>query len=368
VLSLRKDTAWIRDDASWKGPSIVPELQRRWVEITGPAGDAKMVINALNSGANCYMSDFEDSQSPTWSGIIQGQQNMYDWARNQLRVEAKGKTYEVKAGGPTPTLLVRARGLHMVEEHVIDGEGHVVPATLFDYAAYLFHNADALSAKGARPLLYQPKLESYEEAVFVHDMVHAMEKALGIPLGTCRITSLIETLPGILQAEEIGFGLGKYWAGLNCGRWDYIFSVLKTQGQNPKMVFPDRSSLTMDKPFLTQYMQRIVQVSHSRGVHAMGGMSAFLPVSTMTADESAKAMAKVRPQPISTRNPNHLPPSLSSLRAPGHVGQEVRAGQRVRRRLGGPPGHGQTHPRPLRQGLERRRQPDRLAGEHRRQA
>ena len=320
ALSLRKDTAWIRDDATWKGPPIVPELKRRWVEITGPAGDAKMVINALNSGANCYMSDFEDSQSPTWSGIVHGQQNMYDAARDQLRVEAKGKTYEVKAGGaPPPTLLVRARGLHMVEEHVMDGDGHVLPATLFDYGAYLFHNAGALAAKGARPLLYQPKLESYEEAVFVHDMVQAMEKAVGIPSGTCRITSLIETLPGILQAEEIGFGLGKYWAGLNCGRWDYIFSVLKAQGKNPAMVFPDRSSLTMDKPFLTQYMQRIVQVSHSRGVHAMGGMSAFLPVSTMTADESAKAMAKVRvsksPTPAHHLShnvpPPHTPPARS---------------------------------------------------------
>lgn len=251
-----------------------------------------MFINALNSDANCYMTDLEDSQAPSWSGIVQSHQNIFDATRGQLSVESKGKTYKV-AGPTTPSLLVRARGLHMVEEHVIDESGRAVPATLFDIASYLFHNSGEIIAKGKRPLLYQPKLESYEEAVLVHDMVQQMEKKLGIPYGTCRITALIETLPGIIQADEIIFGLGAYCAGLNCGRWDYIFSAMKLQQNNAQQVFPDRASLTMDKPFLTQYMQRVVQASHTRGVHALGGMSAFLPVSTMSPEESAKALQKV---------------------------------------------------------------------------
>ena len=153
-----------------------------------------MVINALNSGANCYMADLEDSQAPTWAGMVQGQQNLFDATRGQLTFETKDKSYKVT--GSTPSLLVRARGLHMVEQHVVDETGRALPAALFDIATYLFHNAATIIAKGSRPMLYQPKLESYEEAVLIHDMVQQMEKKLGIPYGTCRITALIETLPG----------------------------------------------------------------------------------------------------------------------------------------------------------------------------
>lgn len=235
-----------------------------------------MMINALNSEANCYMADLEDSQSPDWFGMTQAYQNLHDATRGSLLYQKpNGEKYSVLSGKysttPSPSLIVRARGVHMYEEHVIDESGRPIPAGLFDIAMYLFHNGKEIVANGKNPLLYVPKLESYEEAVLVHDVVQQVEARLGIPYGSTRITALIETLPGILQAEEIGFGLGGYWAGLNCGRWDYIFSVLKLQAQNSNMSFPDRSLLTMDTPFLTQYMQRIVQVCHSRGVHAMGG-------------------------------------------------------------------------------------------------
>lgn len=280
-IALREDTKWIRDDPSWKGPPIVPQLEKRWVEITGPASDRKMMINALNSGANCYMADLEDSQSPEWFGMVKAQQNLFDAARGTLThtykdsIRGPGVDYAVNADAAT--LLVRARGVHMLERHVVDEANRPMPAGLFDIAMYMFHNAQKIISKGGVPLLYVPKLESFEEAVLVHDVIEQIEAQLGITHGTTRVTALIETLPGILQAEEIGFALGPYWAGLNCGRWDHIFSILKNQATNPDSVFPDRSLLGMTTPFLTQYMQRIVQVCHSRGVHAMGGMSALIP-------------------------------------------------------------------------------------------
>lgn len=289
-LALRADTAWIRNDAEWKGPSVVPQLEKRWVEITGPAGDAKMMINALNSGANGYMADLEDSQSPDWHGIMQGHQNLYEAVRGTLTFKKPdGQQYTVNAN--PSALHVRVRGVHMYEKHIIDESGRPMPASLFDIATYLYHNAEALKSKGLSPLLYVPKLQSFEEATLIHDVIKQVEKKIGLPYGTVRVTALIETLPGILEAEEIGFALGPYWAGLNCGRWDYIFSVLKGQATNKTQIFPDRSLLTMDMPFLTNYMQRIVQVCHRRGVHAMGGMSAFIP--TKNPQENERIMKKV---------------------------------------------------------------------------
>lgn len=293
--TLREDTAWIRKDTSWKGPAIVPELEKRWVEITGPAGDRKMMINALNSGAQVYMADLEDSQSPEWFSMVQAYQNIYDACHGQLSFEKKGslndppKTYQVNVS--PAKMVVRVRGIHMVEEHVVDEGGRPIPAPLFDIAMYMFHNSAVLLRNRTRPLLYQPKMQSFEEAVLIHDIIQQVEAHLKVPYGTTRVTALIETLPGILQAEEIGFGLGKYWAGLNCGRWDYIFSVLKHKGNDPSSVFPDRGLLTMQTPFMTSYMQRIVQVCHQRGVHAMGGMSAFIP--TKDAERTAEVMKKV---------------------------------------------------------------------------
>lgn len=290
TLSLRSDTAWIRDDPNWKGPSPVAELQKRWVEITGPAGDAKMMINALNSGANGYMADLEDSQSPDWNGILQGHQNLYEAVRGTLSFQkADGQRYNVNSN---PSVMhVRVRGVHMYEQHVIDEAGRPIPGSLFDIATYLYHNAEVFKQKGTHPLLYVPKLQSFEEATLIHDVIKQVEKKVGLPYGTVRVTALIETLPGILEAEEIGFALGPYWAGLNCGRWDYIFSVLKSKAHNKNQIFPDRSLLTMEMPFLTAYMQRIVQVCHRRGVHAMGGMSAFIP--SKDAAENVKVMEKV---------------------------------------------------------------------------
>lgn len=289
-LALRADTAWIRNDAQWKGPSVVPQLEKRWVEITGPAGDAKMMINALNSGANGYMADLEDSQSPDWHGIMQGHQNLYEAVRGTLTFKKPdGQQYTINAD--PSALHVRVRGVHMYEKHIIDESGRPMPASLFDIATYLYHNAEVLKSKGLSPLLYVPKLQSFEEATLIHDVIKQVEKKIGLPYGTVRVTALIETLPGILEAEEIGFALGPYWAGLNCGRWDYIFSVLKGQATNKTQIFPDRSLLTMDMPFLTNYMQRIVQVCHRRGVHAMGGMSAFIP--TKNPQENERIMKKV---------------------------------------------------------------------------
>lgn len=289
-IALRADTAWIRNDASWKGPKLIPELEKRWVEITGPASDAKMMINALNSGANGYMADLEDSQSPDWHGIMQGHQNLFEAVRGTLKFQkADGKQYIVNP--EHSQLHVRVRGVHMYEHHVLDEAGRPMPASLFDICTYMYHNAEIFKNQGLRPLLYVPKLQSFEEATLVHDVIKQVEKKIGLPYGTVRVTALIETLPGILEAEEIGFALGPYWGGLNCGRWDYIFSVLKSQATNSKQVFPDRSLLTMDMPFLTSYMQRIVQVCHRRGVPAMGGMSAFIP--SKNSGDNERIMQKV---------------------------------------------------------------------------
>jgi malate synthase len=241
-----------------------------------------MMINALNSGAQIYMTDLEDSQSPEWFSLLQAYQNINDACKGTLSYTQKAavpgandKVYNVVAN--PATMIVRPRGLHMLEKHIIDESGRPAPANLIDIVMYMFHNAKDLIAKGSRPLLYQPKLESFEEAVLVHDIIQQVEKHLGIPYGTTRVTALIETLPGLLQAEEIGFGLGKYWAGLNCGRWDYLFSLIKNNSNDPNIIYPDRDLLNMKTPFLSNYMMRVVQVCHSRGVHAMGGMSAFIP-------------------------------------------------------------------------------------------
>jgi malate synthase len=294
ALDYRKDTAWIREDRSWRAPEIVPELIKRHVEITGPAGNAKMMIHALNSGANGYMADLEDSQSPTWAGIMRGHDNLVKAVQGHLTVGknlADGNHQRYTINTNPATLHVRPRGLHMLEKHVIDESGRPMPAGLFDISMYMYHNAETLLQKGQRPLFYIPKLESFEEACFIHDVIQQLEAHLGLPYGTVRVTALIETLPGLLQAEEIGFALGDYWAGLNGGRWDYIFSVMKSQASNPNHAFPDRHLLTMDTPFLTHYMQRIVQVCHRRGVHAMGGMSAFIP--SKDAQENKRVMDKV---------------------------------------------------------------------------
>ena len=267
----------------WKAASPYEgneKLLNRHVEITGPANNKRMVINAFNSGANGYMTDLEDSMTPSWENVIAGHENIYDAIRGELtdvKYDANGdvvKNYSIK-NGDLPTFFVRSRGLHMMENNVVDNNGQSVPATVFDIATHLYHNAHYLNDNGLGPYLYTPKLESYEDALFVNDVISESQQLLGLPNGTTKTTVLIETYPAIFQTHEIVYALRDHIAGLNCGRWDYLFSMIKCL--DSEIVFPDRNLLTMDKPFLEAYVKQIVSTSHKRGIHAMGGMSAFIP-------------------------------------------------------------------------------------------
>ena len=274
----RDDTKFIRD-MEWKINKL--PLQKRHVEITGPANNTKMVINAFNCGADGYMIDFEDSMTPSWKNIIDGHSNTYEAIRRTLtdvKYDNSGniiKEYKINPG-KLPYLFVRPRGLHMKESNVFDS----MSATIFDIGTFLFHNATYLSSRKLGPYLYIPKLESYEEALFINDIIKDSQKMLGIPHGTVKTTVLLETYPAIFQTEEIIYALKDHIIGLNCGRWDYLFSMIKCLGNNK--ILPDRDMLTMNQPFLEAYVHQIVNSCHKRGIHAMGGMSAFIP----TGDES----------------------------------------------------------------------------------
>ena len=273
------ETQSIRDDLSWSGPSLAPGLIDRRVEITGPVAPRKMVINALNSNATQYMADFEDSLAPTWENVLQGHQNLYDAVRRTIRLETKEKTYSLRDWNnvPLPTLLVRPRGWHMEESHYkIDGVA--MSASLFDFGVYFFHNAAELLKQNLGPYFYLPKMESYWEARLWNEVFIFSEQRLQIPRGSIRATCLIETLPAAFQMEEIIYELRQYSAGLNTGRWDYIFSFIKKFRTDPAFIMPDREHLTMNVPFLSAYANRLVQICHKRKVHAMGGMSAFVPI------------------------------------------------------------------------------------------
>ena len=270
------ETKAIREDKSWSGPPLAPGLVDRRVEITGPVAPRKMVINALNSNATQYMADFEDSLAPTWNNVLEGQQNLYDAVRRTIRLETKEKTYSLREG-TLPTLLVRPRGWHMDEEHYKVG-GVAMSASLFDFGVYFFHNAAELLKKNLGPYFYLPKMESYLEARLWNEVFIFSEQRLQIPRGSIRATCLIETLPAAFQMEEIIYELRQYSAGLNTGRWDYIFSFIKKFRTNPAFVMPDREHLTMSAPFLAAYSDLLVQTCHKRKVHAMGGMSAFVPI------------------------------------------------------------------------------------------
>ncbi|HVP69575.1 MAG TPA: malate synthase A [Anaeromyxobacteraceae bacterium] len=284
------ETAYIRA-GDWTVAPIPADLQDRRVEITGPV-DRKMVINALNSGANVFMADFEDSNSPTRDNVLSGQQNLRDAIRRTITYAAPetGKTYRL--ADRTAVLMVRPRGLHLVERH-FEVDGEPVPASLFDFGLWFFHNAKELVRRGTGPYLYLPKLEHYEEARWWNDVfVHAQEK-VGLPRGTIRATVLVETISAAFQMHEILFELREHSAGLNCGRWDYIFSFIKKFRNDPKVVLPDRSQVTMDKGFLRAYVQLLIQTCHRRNVHAMGGMAAQIPIKDDPAASEA-ALAKVR--------------------------------------------------------------------------
>lgn len=277
----RADTAHIRDDPSWRVAGAGPGLEDRRVEITGPT-DPKMTINALNSGARVWLADQEDATSPTWRNVIGGQLSLFDAIRGRLSFTSpEGKRYEVTAER-TPTIVMRPRGWHLPEKHVTftDRAGRELPASgsLVDYGLYVFHNAHALIAAGRGPYFYLPKIESAEEARLWDDVFSFTEERLGLAHGTIRATVLIETLPAAFEMEEILFALRDHCAGLNAGRWDYIFSIIKTyRGRGARFVLPDRSEVTMTVPFMRAYTELLVQTCHKRGAYAIGGMSAFIP-------------------------------------------------------------------------------------------
>ncbi|HEX2060699.1 MAG TPA: malate synthase A, partial [Thermoanaerobaculia bacterium] len=267
------DTKPIRE-SDWKVASIPDDLLDRRVEITGPV-DRKMIINALNSGANVFMSDFEDANAPTWRNCVEGQLNLRDAVRRTITFDSGTKKYALEE--KTATLLVRPRGWHLVEEHVyVDGQP--VSASIFDFGLYIFHNAKELVARGTGPYFYLPKMESRLEARLWNDVFVHAQKALGIPNGTIRATVLIETILAAFEMHEILWELRDHSAGLNCGRWDYIFSFIKKFRARHDFITPDRASITMDKAFLAAYVDLLIQTCHRRGIHAMGGMAAFIPI------------------------------------------------------------------------------------------
>ncbi|MGI0155721.1 MAG: malate synthase A [Thermoplasmata archaeon] len=285
-----EETRTLRD-ADWTVPPPPDDLRDRRVEITGPT-DRKMVINALNSGASVYMADFEDAHSPTWSGTIEGQGNLLDAVRKHIEfVGAEGREYRLAAR--TATLMVRPRGWHLDERHMTV-DGRPMSASLFDFGLYLFANARELVARGSGPYFYLPKMEHHREARLWADVFRASEATLGLRAGTIRATALIETLPAAFQMEEILYELREHSVGLNCGRWDYLFSFIKQYRDDPRIVFPDRSALSMATPFLTAYSRLLIQTCHRRGAHAMGGMAAQIPIrDDPRASEAALALVRL---------------------------------------------------------------------------
>ncbi len=285
-----KDTQTIRQ-SDWKVAPAPKDLLDRRVEITGPSADIKMVINAFNSGASVYMTDFEDSQTPTWENTLQGQINLKAAVRGTLKfTNPEGKTYSLNP--KTAVLMTRPRGWHLPEKHVLY-QGQPVPGGLFDFSLFFFHNAQALLSKGSGPYFYLPKMESRLEARLWNDVFNFAQDELKIPRGSIRATVLIETILAAFEMDEILYELKDHSAGLNCGRWDYIFSFIKKFGKNPNLILPDRGQVTMDKAFLKSYVELLIQTCHRRGAHAMGGMAAQIPIkSDPKANE--EALGKVR--------------------------------------------------------------------------
>jgi malate synthase len=283
------ETAAIRQ-SNWKVAPIPKDLRDRRVEITGPV-DRKMIINALNSGANVFMADFEDSNSPTWNNNIEGQHNLRDAVRGTIEyVSPQGKPYAV--GSEPATLVVRPRGWHLDEAHfLVDGDP--ISASLFDFGLFFFHNAATLLSQGTGPYFYLPKIESHWEARLWNDVFCFAQDELGIPRGSIRATVLIETILAAFEMDEILYELREHSAGLNCGRWDYIFSFIKKFRAHPEFVLPDRSQVTMERHFLSSYVELLIQTCHRRGIHAMGGMAAQIPIRNDRA-ANEQALEKVR--------------------------------------------------------------------------
>jgi len=284
------ETSLIRSDSNWKAAHVPTELQDRKVEITGPV-DRKMIINALNSGAKVFMADFEDSNAPSWTNCLDGQSNLYDAIRKQIDFTAEnGKSYRLNE--KTAVLMVRPRGWHLNEKHLlVDCEE--ISGALFDFGLYFFHNAQELLKRGTAPYFYLPKMESHLEARLWNDVFIFAQKELGINIGTIKATVLVETILAVFEMEEIIYELREHIAGLNAGRWDYLFSAIKKFAVHPEKIFAERSQLTMQVPFMRAYAQLLVKTCHKRGIHAMGGMSAFIP-SRKDEEINRNAFAKVK--------------------------------------------------------------------------
>ena len=283
------ETAAVRS-GDWSIAPVPDELMDRRVEITGPA-ERKMLINGLNAGANVYMADLEDSMTPIWSNVIEAQFNLRDAiARTIKHVNPDGKTYQLNE--KTSVLFVRPRGWHMTEKHMMV-DGHPVSASLFDFGLYFFHNAKELLARGSRPYFYLPKMESHLEARLWNDVFVYAQERLGIPRGTIKATALIETIMAAFEMDEFLYELREHSAGLNCGRWDYIFSCIKKFGRDPNFILADRGLVSMTSPFMRAYSLLLIKTCHRRKAHAMGGMAAQIPIKS-DPDANAAAMAKVR--------------------------------------------------------------------------
>jgi malate synthase len=289
------ETRLIRESAAWQVAPVPNDLLDRRVEITGPT-DRKMVINALNSGANVFMADFEDATTPTWDNLIEGQQNLYDAVRRTISYDdpRTGRHYELNA--EPAVLFVRPRGWHLPEAHVLV-DGQPMSGALFDFALYFFHNAHALEVRGTGPYFYLPKLESHLEARLWNDIFVYAQERLGLRLGTIRATVLIETIMAAFEMDEILYELRDHSAGLNCGRWDYIFSFIKKfakpLSERTETMLPDRTRITMTTHFLRSYSLLLIKTCHRRGIHAMGGMAAQIPIAN-DPEANAAALAKVR--------------------------------------------------------------------------
>jgi len=277
-------------EGSWKILGVPADLQDRRVEITGPT-DRKMVINALNANVKVFMADFEDSMAPAWDKVLDGQVNLRDAVNETISYTNpdNGKSYQLKQD--PAVLICRVRGLHLPEKHVTF-DGQAIPGALFDFALYFFNNYKALLKKGSGPYFYLPKLQDYQEAKWWSDVFHFTEEFFGLETGTIKATVLIETLPAVFQMDEILFALKEHIVGLNCGRWDYIFSYIKTLKKHPDRVLPDRQAVTMDKPFLNAYSRLLIHTCHKRGAFAMGGMAAFIPAKDP--EVNAQVQEKIR--------------------------------------------------------------------------
>src|SRR6266849_8877299 len=293
MLDFLAATQPVRDDPEWRVAAPAPGLVDRRVEITGPT-DRKMTINALNSGAKVWLADFEDANTPLWGNMVSGQLNLIGALDRTLDFTSEeGKSYQLGPDADLATIVVRPRGWHLDEKHLLV-DGQRVSGSLFDFALYFFHCARRQLEKGSGPYFYLPKIESHLEARLWNDAFNLAQDTLGIPRGTIRATVLIETIPAAFEMEEILYELREHSAGLNAGRWDYLFSVIKkfrTRGR--EFVLPERNSVTMTAPFMRAYTELLVRTCRRRGAHAMGGMAAFIP-SRRDPEVNAKALAKVR--------------------------------------------------------------------------